>query len=203
MALSDGSIGLIMKIHILLLVVLSGGFGGGRLIAQGPAPTTPIKPIPNVAPPTAPEVTTIKPGPVVPAPAPVVAAPVTPEGPKEYVIRPGDNPWVIAKKHNITVEELLAVNTVKDPKNLRIGDVLILPAGAVSKVAPAAPVAAAPLMDAPGPGDDWVLYTIKKGDNPWNVAKRMKLDHQKIISLNPGQNFGDLKIGQQIRIPKS
>jgi LysM repeat protein len=199
-----------MKIHISLLVLLLGGIVSNRALAQDTSPTTPIVPIPNqgaakestgaapveTAPETAPE-------PV----APVVAAPVAPEGPQIYVIKPGDNPWTIAKNHGITLEELLAANTIKDPKNLRIGDVLTLPSAtaAPAKPAPAAaPVEPAPepTLDAPGPGDDWEVYTIKKGDNPWNIAQRLKLDHQKIIALNQGVDFGDLKIGQQIRIPK-
>lgn len=194
-----------MKIHISLLVLLSGVIVSSRALAQDPAPTTPIVPIPNNGP--ANGSTGVAPVQSAPAPAPstvapVVAAPIPPEGPQIYVIKPGDNPWTIAKNHGITVEELLAANTIKDPKNLRIGDVLNLPAGTVSQAKPEPAVAPAATLDAPGPGDDWEVYTIKKGDNPWNIAKRLKLDHQKIIALNPGVNFGDLKIGQQIRIPK-
>ncbi|MDF1738014.1 MAG: LysM peptidoglycan-binding domain-containing protein [Verrucomicrobiales bacterium] len=136
--------------------------------------------------------------------APVKQA--APEGPKEYVIQSGDNPWLIAKNHGISLEALMAANKIKDAKNLKIGDVLILPEGTESKNAPAPekPEAApAKTAAAPEEGDNWVLYTIKKGDNPWNISKALKVDHQKIISLNKGTDFTKLDIGQQIKVPKS
>jgi LysM repeat protein len=34
------------------------------------------------------------------------------------------------------------------------------------------------------------------------IAKSLKLDHQKIIQLNPGVDFTKLSIGQQIRVPQ-
>jgi len=45
---------------------------------------------------------------------------------KTYTIKAGDNPWTIAKKHNMKVEELLKINNLtKDKaKNLKVGDKL-------------------------------------------------------------------------------
>ncbi len=133
--------------------------------------------------------------------------PAAPEKPKEYVVQSGDNPWLIAKNHGISLEALMAANEIKDAKNLKIGDVLILPEGTESKNAPAPekPIAAPQAKSAAGPqeGDDWVLYTIKKGDNPWNISKALKVDHQKIITLNKGTDFTKLDIGQQIKVPKA
>ena len=57
-------------------------------------------------------------------------------------------------------------------------------------------------VETPVSGDDWELYTIKSGDNPWNIAKRLNVDHQKIISLNTGLDFTKLAIGQQIKVPR-
>jgi LysM repeat protein len=124
----------------------------------------------------------------------------------KYVVKAGDNPWKFAKNHGISVEDLVKANDIKDSKKLAIGDVLTLPAGVESKgapvaVTPAVPAAAA-TVTAPAAGDSWELYTIKSGDNPWNIAKRLKVDHQKIMSLNQGLDFTKLNIGQQIKVPK-
>jgi LysM repeat protein len=177
--------------------------------SQGQAPVQ-IKPIApstgTVAPPPIPAPTTpaapVIPKVVIPA-SPPVAKPV--ESAK-YVVKAGDNPWKIAKAHGISVEALVKANEIKDSKKLAIGDVLLLPAGVESKGAPApapagssTPAAATPT---PTAGANSELYTIKSGDNPWNIAKRLKVDHQKIISLNPGIDFTKLKIGQQISVPK-
>lgn len=172
--------------------------GGAPPAATTPAPTKPISP------PVLPPVTPVTP---VAKPATPVAKPVEQA---KYVVKAGDNPWKIAKNHGISVGDLVTANKIKDSKKLGIGDVLLLPPGVASIDAPAgtaapspAPtqvVAAAPAPSAPG--DNWELYTVKSGDNPWNIAKRLKIDHQKILSLNEGLDFTKLKIGQQIKVPK-
>jgi LysM repeat protein len=202
-----------LPIRSLLLASL---LTGTVALAQqnAPVPIPPLPPVPTktapIVPGTVPGTTPIPPVtlPAAPAanPAPPVA-PATPAAPaaaSTYTVQAGDNPWTIAKKHGIKLEDLLKANEIKDPKNLKIGDVLKLPAGVASKGAPsakpAAPVVATPT--APVAGTDSDLYTIKKGDNPWKIAKSLKLDHQKIIQLNPGVDFTKLSIGQQIKVPK-
>ncbi len=169
-------------------------------IASPPIPTTTQSQVPTM--PTVKKEETNREKPKKDAPVKEAA----PKGPKEYVVQSGDNPWLIAKNHGISLEALMAANKIKDAKNLKIGDVLILPEGTESKNAPApAKAEATPAKTAEGPkeGDDWVLYTIKKGDNPWNISKALKVDHQKIISLNKGTDFTKLDIGQQIKVPKA
>lgn len=200
-------------------LLLSSLFLGTVAVAQqnAPVPIPPLPPVPTktapasaTVPGTVPGTTPIPPVtlPPVPAasPAPPAAPapPADPVAPSTYTVQSGDNPWTIAKKHGIKLDDLLKANEIKDPKNLKIGDVLKLPEGVASKGVPAAkpatPVVAAP--SAPPAGSDWDLYTIKKGDNPWKIAKTLKLDHQKIIQLNQGVDFTKLSIGQQIKVPK-
>lgn len=184
---------------------------------NAPVPIPPLPPVPTktapaaaTVPGTVPGTTPIPPVTLPPAakPAPSVAPaqPAAPAAPSTYTVQSGDNPWTIAKKHGIKLEDLLKANEIKDPKNLKIGDVLKLPEGVSSKGAPAvkpvAPVIATPTAAPPAAGADWDLYTIKKGDNPWKIAKSLKLDHQKIIQLNQGVDFTKLSIGQQIKVPK-
>lgn len=162
-----------------------------------------VTPIPSGTGP-APAVVTPPGAPPVPqAPAIPVAVP---SGPAKYVVKAGDNPWSIAKNHGIKLEDLLKANQIKDPKNLNIGDVLVLPVGVTSKGEPSSTAVPStpnpPTIAVPVAGDNWEIYTIKKGDNPWNIAKRLKVDHRKILTLNEGLDFQKLKIGQQIKVPK-
>jgi LysM repeat protein len=46
---------------------------------------------------------------------------------KTYVVRKGDTPMKIAREHGCTYEELMKVNSVKDPKKIQPGQVLKLP----------------------------------------------------------------------------
>lgn len=142
------------------------------------------------------------------APAKNGTAAATPAEPMKYVVKVGDNPWKIAKNHGISLDELLRANKIRDSKKLGIGDILLLPPGVESKGAPEESTETAPKMAAsaalrtPSAGDNWEIYTVKKGDNPWKIAKRLKVDHQKVLSLNKGLDFTKLKIGQQIKVPK-
>ncbi len=178
---------------IALIAISAPAFAQEKIIkpiASPPIPTTTQSQVPTIP--------TVK--------KEVPQQPAAPEKPKEYVVQSGDNPWLIAKNHGISLEALMAANEIKDAKNLKIGDVLILPKGTESKNAPA-PVktgATSEVKTAEGPkeGDDWVLYTIKKGDNPWNISKALKVNHQKIMALNKGTDFTKLDIGQQIKVPK-
>jgi LysM repeat protein len=197
-----------LPVRSLLLASLL--FGTVALAQQNaPVPIPPLPPVPTktapTVPGTVPGTTPIPPVTLPPAanPAPP-AAPATPAAASTYTVQAGDNPWTIAKKHGIKLDDLLKVNEIKDPKNLKIGDVLKLPEGVASKGAPSAKPAAQVVATptAPVAGTDSDLYTIKKGDNPWKIAKSLKLDHQKIIQLNPGVDFTKLSIGQQIKVPK-
>lgn len=62
------------------------------------------------------------------APSPVASPSPTP-GPRErsYVVQPGDSPAGIAEEFGITVEELMAVNEITDPRSLQIGQALTIP----------------------------------------------------------------------------
>lgn len=177
-----------ITVACLSLVFLSQGSAQEAATANEVKPVAPAPPQP-------------KPAPQPQAPKPKPAKPKE-EAPKKYVVQSGDNPWLIAKNHSVSLDELLKINNIEDPTGLNIGDVLILPKGVASKNSPkkdSPQKAAAPTA---GSGDGWEMYTIQSGDNPWTISKKLKVDHQKILSLNEGLNFRDLKIGQQIKVPK-
>lgn len=60
------------------------------------------------------------------------AQPATPPVPdalqKTYTVMKGDNPVAIAKKMGVNYEEMLKLNNVDDPRKLKIGQVLKMPA---------------------------------------------------------------------------
>jgi LysM repeat protein len=54
---------------------------------------------------------------------------VCPYGTTMYVIRPGDTLWLIARKYNTTIDEILAVNPRIDLNNLYVGQTICLRPG--------------------------------------------------------------------------
>ncbi|MDF1751979.1 MAG: LysM peptidoglycan-binding domain-containing protein [Verrucomicrobiales bacterium] len=126
-----------------------------------------------------------------------IAAP--PSIPATHKVKSGDNPWTIAKEYGISMDEFLKLNGITDTKGLQIGEVLKLPQTPVSEKM-VAPESTEPVEEF-DPGD-YEVYTIKNGDNPWTVAKRLKVDYEAMIALNDISNPRDLKIGQKLKIPK-
>ena len=62
-----------------------------------------------------------------PQPAPTPAPPAaTPEF-SLYTVQAGDRLWSIARRYDVAVNDILAVNTVANPDSLRIGQVLRIP----------------------------------------------------------------------------
>ncbi len=170
----------------------------------GPAATAAAKPDPNKPKSAAP----LKPVEPKPEPKPKPPQPAPKPAQTEYTVRSGDNPWDIAQKYGVEMKELLALNNIKNPKNLKIGQVLKLPqnnggtGGAVAAKSKPQAKPALPSVKKPAAGDKYSLYTIKKGENPWSIAKKLKVSHQSIIDLNKNLDFRDLKIGQEIKVPK-
>jgi LysM repeat protein len=84
-------------------------------------------------------------------PEPAAAGPVTTTttlpitttslpGSIEYVVEPGDTFYAIATRSGATVELLLTLNPLKDPGNLIVGQILIVPGPGTAGGAPGAAV---------------------------------------------------------------
>lgn len=94
-----------------------------------PAPTVASPTPPAPAAPRVPMAASIAPAPpstpATQAPAPKAAkAPAT----RSHVVKSGDTPATIARQHNVKVESLLIANPGLDPKRLKIGQTLAVPA---------------------------------------------------------------------------
>lgn len=105
-----------------------------------------------------------------------------PSGSNIYIVKSGDSLWSIAKKYNISVEELKAANNLSS-NLLSIGQSLKIP----TKEA------------VPTPGD-YVVYTVVPGDSLYSIARKYNTTVNELVSYNNLSNT-NLKIGDQILIP--
>lgn len=189
-------------------------------VAQAPAPVV-AAPIPK-------EVKDIIPAPTAPSaktatatvPAPVTAAGTT------HQVSPGDTLSRIATRYHTSIEALEKANSLPAGSVLRVGQVLQLPAAktatapvaavpvATKTTAPTAPVAPAPVIAkaAPAPATPVAaapdattksdeIYTIAKGDNPYSVAKKLKVSYNDLMKINGITDPTKLQIGQKLKIP--
>jgi LysM repeat protein len=131
---------------------------------------------------------------------------------KTHELQPGETLTKVAAEYNVSIADLEKANAIADPKKIRAGTVLTIPAGgAPAKTAATAaqPVAAAPIAKTPAATvpivgdvkDSGKIYTVVKGDNPVRIAKRLKVPYASLLSLNGITDPRKLQIGQKLKIP--
>ena len=100
-----------------------------------------------------------------------------------YVIKPGDTFFSIARRFNVSVDALLAVNPDINPDFLQVGQQICLPIPT-------------PTITCPGP-----TYTIRPGDTLFSLARTLGTTVQAILAANPGINPTFLEVGQILCLP--
>lgn len=94
----------------------------------------------------------------------------------EYVVEPGDSLWTIARRFDTTMDEIFVLNRLTTSV-LRIGQSLQVPAPPT--------------------------YVIQPGDTLSEVAARFKTTVQEIVTLNNISNPDRVRVGMEIRLPRS
>lgn len=114
---------------------------------------------------------------------------------RTIVVQPGDTLSEIALQHGLTVEQLLALNSIADPNRIYAGQRLRLTG---QPVAPAAPAPAPPpAPPAPTP----VVHVVKAGEHLTGIARRYGTTIGAIASANGITNPSYLRVGQPLTIP--
>lgn len=102
-----------------------------------------------------------------------------------YVVKRGDTLYGIANEYNVTVSELKKINNLTT-NTLNIGQSLKIPSEEV-------------IIEEPST-DNYILYTVKKGDNLYAIGRAYGLSQESIMNYN-NLTSNLLSIGQNIRIP--
>lgn len=126
----------------------------------------------------------------------------------EVTVKRGDALEKIAKANGTTVAAIKKASNLKTER-LNIGQVLKVPVGSGKKTTTSTasttkpaqtntPASNKPVAESTEP----VYYTIKSGDNPWNLSKQFGVKYEDLLKLN-GLNEDkarNLKVGDKIRI---
>lgn len=100
-----------------------------------------------------------------------------------YTVQSGDSLWNIAKKYNITVDELKQANNLTS-NSLQVGQILKIPN-----------------QTQPPLNGNYLVYTVKSGDSLYKIAQQYNTTVDQLIQLN-NLTTTALTIGQQIFIPQ-
>lgn len=106
-----------------------------------------------------------------------------------YTVQRGDTPSAIARKFGVSTARLLAENGIANPRALRAGRVLQIPAGS-----------AAELDDRVAPPAVQRVYTVRQGDSLSRIARRHGVSVSALKERNP-EARGILRPGQKVVIP--
>ena len=94
-----------------------------------------------------------------------------------YIVKQGDSLWSIAKKNNISVNELKQLNNINN-NLLSIGQKLKLPNNQNNNN----------------------IYIVKRGDNLYSIARKFNITAMELMKYN-NLNNDLLSIGQKLKIP--
>jgi len=100
----------------------------------------------------------------------------------EYVVQQGDSLWKIANRYNTTVQALTSLNNLQST-TLQIGQVLTISPGLTASK----PV-------------NTQEYTVKKGDSPYLIAKRNKMNLHEFLKLNNLTPQSTIFPGQKVQV---
>lgn len=104
-----------------------------------------------------------------------------------YTVRANDTLYSIARRFNVSVDDLQEANPFVDPETLQIGEVICIP------------VATPPVTCPEGARE----YAIRPGDTFYSLARRYNTTVAELRRLNPGINPEALLVGQRICIPET
>jgi LysM repeat protein len=124
-----------------------------------------------------------------------LAALVTTASGATYVVEAGDTLWAISRAHGTTVQEIVALNGVRNPDLIHVGQELRLP-GSVDdedRTSTEAPAGGSQ------PGST-TSYRVKRGDTLYAIARAHGTTVSELVRINGIANPNLIRVGQVITI---
>jgi membrane-bound lytic murein transglycosylase D len=126
--------------------------------------------------------------------------------PRIYSVKQGECLALIAQQHGCTVENLMTWNNLKS-QNILVGQKLKILSSSgetasttETKAKPVSHPPATNVKNTSKPKAKYVWYTIKPGDNLWDIAEQYDATVSEIKKLNNITNTQRIRAGQKIRI---
>lgn len=138
--------------------------------------------------PTASELTPRAPAtqpPLTPAATAAPATPTVPAAAGEYLVQPGDTLSTIAIEYSTSMAALQVLNNLDDPRLLRAGQRLKIPAGKL----------------APDENPFWIMVVAQPGETLGSIALRYGVALDDMLRVNNIADASVLRAGQRLVIP--
>lgn len=123
-----------------------------------------------------------------------------------YAVKSGDNPWTIARKHNLTVAQLLGANSLSKDAKLQPGQKLVIPSrpttppssGSKPSTKPADPAA---VGAAPRTNGENLKHVVKSGETLGAIARRYDVRQSDLAVMNNIADPAKIRPGLELVIP--
>ncbi len=99
-----------------------------------------------------------------------------------HILSQGETLYSLARRYNVSLDELLTKNNISDPSGLSIGTHLIIPG-----------------KEAPREG----LYTVEKGDTYYGIAGKYSMEVDVLLSLNERDSSRVLRVGETLVVSRN
>lgn len=109
-----------------------------------------------------------------------------------YVVKSGDNLYKIARKHNMSVSQLKALNNLTT-NNIRVGQRLL-----VRQPTPTPSVAEK--ASGKTPQGQFTRYTVQEDEQWSDITRKFKMDSAELARLNPQTSPDELVNGQKLTV---
>ncbi|KAF5843657.1 chitinase-related protein [Dunaliella salina] len=114
---------------------------------------------------------------------------------RPYTLRKGDTLESIAKKRDVTVEQLTSMNPDVAGQKVSEGQTILLPANKLS-------VRDKEILEGIGEGKgEYRMYPVRKGETINDIMSRRGINMTEMQSLNPGVDLQHLSENQLIKLP--
>ena len=108
-----------------------------------------------------------------------------------HTAKKGDTYWLIAKAYGVDFYELLKANNANENSWLDIGDTVYIPDG---KSSSSSPSSSAPYIT-------YTTYTVKSGDTYWEIANKVGLPMEELLSANGLTESSAIYAGKVLTVP--
>ena len=113
-----------------------------------------------------------------------------------HKVKKGETLYSIGKKYQITVSELRAANNLSEKDVIKVGQKLVIPSADIENAATLASDTKNNIST-----KKTEVYTVKKGDTLYGIAKKYDIKVAELFSLNGMSSKDVLKVGQKIKVP--
>jgi membrane-bound lytic murein transglycosylase D len=123
-------------------------------------------------------------------------------GGKSYTVRSGDSLWKIARRFNVSENQLRSWNGLGGKSALKVGQKLVVAAARdKGKAAPAVQKTGKSVAKTSQTDHQKIVYMVRAGDSLWTIGRQFDVDTQQIRDWNNLPKNPILRPGQRLTLP--